>query len=127
MVVISMRDRSVNLRVYGTDSLHDVQSVMSDVEVLSQLPGGRLSEHVQNLRKTLLTRAGLSASEEDYIIKAIKKTVRQRLPGIFRTEFDDDTVVLDDVTQLKLNWAVKSEIGQWIRRGISEHYKNATK
>lgn len=100
---------------------------MNDVEVLSQLPGSRLSEHVRNLRKTLLTRAGFSASEEDYIIKAVKKTVRQRLPNIFPTEFDDDTVIPHDVTQLKLSWAVKSEIGQWIRSGIAEHYKDVKK
>ena len=103
-----------------------MQSITNDVKLLSQIPVSRLPQHVQNLRNTLLLRAGLSL--EDSTLKAIKDDIRQRLPGIFEPDIERDAVTLDDVCGYSnLTWAIKSEVGQWIRCGVASHYKETSR
>lgn len=97
--------------------------ISNDLCLLKQLPTARLPEHVRNLRNTLLHRAGISAAEEESTIEELKASVAQRLPKIFGTE---TSIVAPSGPQSPgLTWAIKSEIGQWIRRGISVHYRDS--
>jgi mediator of RNA polymerase II transcription subunit 12 len=94
----------------------------SDIELLSQIPVNRLPQHLRNLRDTLIVRAGLRLSEDE-VTSTLKADIRHRLPDIFDTDVDYDSMVCH-VDENKLPWAVKAEIGQWIRGGVSEHYGN---
>lgn len=90
-----------------------------DIELLSHIPINRLPRHLRNLRDTLMNRAGLCVSEKE-LAPAIKSDLKQRLPEIFETDGDD---MMDcEVDNSRLTWAVKAEIGQWIRGAVSEHY-----
>ncbi|KAG2421487.1 hypothetical protein HFD88_005462 [Aspergillus terreus] len=95
-----------------------------DLYLLKQLPMTRLPDHVRNLRNTLLYRAGVPATLEDSTIAELKASIAGRLPNIFGNEVEHTMVV--ESPSLDLTWAVKSEIGQWLRRGISGHCRNAT-
>ncbi|KAI9927995.1 hypothetical protein ASPWEDRAFT_42159 [Aspergillus wentii DTO 134E9] len=94
-------------------------SISGEVGLLAQLPVSRLPEHVRNLRHTLLARAGVSTLEEASIIASVKASISQHLPNIFGV--DVHNIVPCDLSQPNLTWAVKYEIGQWIRRGVNEH------
>ncbi|CAP86073.1 Pc20g07440 [Penicillium rubens Wisconsin 54-1255] len=94
-----------------------------DIGLIAQLPVARLPEHVGNLRSTLLTRTGLSASEENAAIDSAKDTISQRLPGIFGVN-DSASMSLDSLSS-DLPWAVKAEVGQWLRGAIAEHTRSA--
>jgi mediator of RNA polymerase II transcription subunit 12 len=96
-----------------------------DIGLIAQLPVGRLPEHVANLRNTLLTRTGLSVSEEPTVIDNMKEIISQRLPGIFG-ETAHETVRLDSLPS-NLTWAVKAELGQWLRRAIAQHNRKVAK
>ena len=94
-----------------------------DIGLIAQLPVARLPEHVGNLRSTLLTRAGLSTSEENAAIDNVKEIISQRLPGIFGVH-ESASMALDSLPP-NLPWAVKAEVGQWLRRAIAEHNRSA--
>ena len=97
-----------------------LQGISSAIGLIAQIPTSHLPEHVYNLRNRLLARAGISTSEEAATTTAVKVTISHRLPSIF--EFNADGVVPCDLSQLNLTWSIKAEIGQWIRRGVAEHY-----
>ncbi|KAF9888423.1 RNA polymerase II mediator complex subunit [Aspergillus nanangensis] len=94
-----------------------------DLYLLKQLPTSRLPEHVRNLRNTLLHRAGITVSMEDSTIAELKASIAQRLPNIFGDELEHAMSV--ESPQLDLTWAVKSEIGQWLRRGVAGHCQSS--
>ncbi|KAL1962441.1 hypothetical protein VTN77DRAFT_9712 [Rasamsonia byssochlamydoides] len=110
----------------GTSQSSAATSLPGDIGLLSQLPVSRLPQHLRNLRDTLLARAGLTLSEED-VTRAVKADLRQRLPGLFRTGIDGDNAMICHIDHNHLSWSVKSEIGQWLRRGVSEHYKDSSR
>ncbi|KAL4922181.1 hypothetical protein BDW62DRAFT_78335 [Aspergillus aurantiobrunneus] len=93
--------------------------------LLTQLPLGRLPEHVRNLRHTLLARAGMSVTEEISTIENLKSTITQRLPGIFQGR--DGSTIYSNLPQLNLTWAVKSEVSMWIRQGVATHLRHSTR
>ncbi|KAE8139634.1 mediator of RNA polymerase II transcription subunit 12 [Aspergillus pseudotamarii] len=99
------------------------QPVSSDYCLLKQLPANRLPEHVRNLRNTLLYRAGITVMEEDSAIAELKISIAQRLPNIFGAEMD--SAMPTESSEPNPTWAVKSEIGQWIRRGVAEHCRDS--
>ncbi|KAI9036219.1 RNA polymerase II transcription mediator [Aspergillus affinis] len=111
-------------RGVSSDSHPDAEkAIPNDLGLLKQLPTARLPEHVRNLRNTLLYRAGISAAEEESTIEELKASVAQRLPKIFGAEMS--SVIPSEPQLPDLTWAVKSEIGQWIRRGVSVHYRDS--
>lgn len=57
-------------------------------------------------------------------MEAVKESISRRLPMIFEHHGND---VLRDLPQSNLTWAVKAELGQWVRRGIARHYLNSTR
>ncbi|THC98039.1 hypothetical protein EYZ11_002465 [Aspergillus tanneri] len=99
---------------------HEV--IPDDLYLLKQLPTTRLPEHLRNLRNTLLHRAGISVADEETTIMELKASVAQRLPNIFGAELTD--MIMDRTQRQDLTWAVKSEIGQWIRRGVAAHSRD---
>lgn len=95
-----------------------------DIRLIAQLPVSRLPEHVGNLRSTLLARAGLSASEESDVIVNVKHLISQRLPAIFEGASVEKSSV--NPVPTGLSWSIKAEIGQWLRRSVAEHTRDAT-
>jgi mediator of RNA polymerase II transcription subunit 12 len=96
-----------------------------DIELIAQLPAGRLPEHVGNLRKTLMARTGFSVSDEGELVANIKVLISHRLPALFRSTMLLDTSLSSLPSDL--TWAVKAEIAQWLRRSVAEHTRvNAT-
>lgn len=89
-----------------------------------QLPVSHLPEHVRNLRDTLLARVGLPVSEEATTIAAVKCSIGKRLPKVFGADESDAAFGL---RYQSLTWAVKSEIGQWLRRGVVKHCRDPTR
>lgn len=77
-----------------------------------------LPEHVRNFRDTLLVRVGIAPSEEATAIATVKDSVVRRLPRVFGAEEPDVTF---DMSFQSLTWAIKSEIGQWLRRAVVQH------
>ncbi|GKZ36683.1 RNA polymerase II mediator complex subunit [Aspergillus brasiliensis] len=107
----------------ANDPLPDQHKAISDdLRLLMQLPLARLPEYVRNLRNTLLSRAGITASHEESTITTVKASIAQRLPKIFGPQASD--AMLTDEPLSSLTWAVKSEIGLWIRRGVSGHCRD---
>ncbi|KAJ5114672.1 Mediator complex subunit Med12, partial [Penicillium alfredii] len=100
------------------------QDLPSDVGLIAQLSVRRLPEHVGNLRSTLLARTGLSSSEEAETIESVKDRICERLPGIF--DINPLTKSPSGLLPTNLGWAVKGEIGQWLRLGVAEHNRDAT-
>ncbi|KAJ5780988.1 hypothetical protein N7457_006148 [Penicillium paradoxum] len=98
---------------------HNLKDLPIDIGLIAQLPVGRLPEHVGNLRSTLLARTGLSAAEESSAVDNVKSIISQRLPGIFGVE-EPTKMPLDSIPP-NMPWAVKAEVGQWLRRAIAEH------
>lgn len=106
------------------DEKPSINKLPGDVGLIVQLPVGRLPEHVGNLRNTLLVRTGLQVANEHAIISSVKQTISLRLPGIFGGEVyaeSAESSLSDD-----LPWAIKAEIGQWLRRGVAEHLRDAS-
>lgn len=101
------------------------QGMSADIGLLAQLPTNRLPEHVCNLRNTLFSRLGFSASQETLTIAAAKANISRRLPKVF--EYRADGVMPCDLSPSDLTWAMRAEIGQWVRRGVAEHYLNSTR
>lgn len=89
------------------------------------LPAQRLPEHVHNLRNILMTKAGFSVSEETSVTRTGKASIAYRVPSLFETDLD--AAVPRDLSELNVTWTVKSEIGQWILRGVATHYYDATR
>jgi len=96
-----------------------VEDLPIDIGLIAQLPVGRLPEHVGNLRSTLLARTGLSASEEIAAVENVKSIISRRLPEIFGVN-ESATMELESLPT-NLPWAVKAEVGQWLRRAIAEY------
>lgn len=95
-----------------------------DIALIAQLPVSRLPEHVGNLRSTLLARIGFSAANEANMIASIKQLISRRLPGIF--DMESHNKMTPESLSIDITWAVKAEIGQWLRRGVAEHTREAT-
>lgn len=95
-----------------------------DVGLIAQVPVSRLPEHISNLRNTLLARVGLSADEEAEMIASIKASISQRLPAIFDIEMSG-RMLLDSMPK-DLTWAIKAEVGQWLRRGVAAYTRDTT-
>lgn len=109
---------------FDTKYLLQLHDLPGDIGLIAQLPVGRLPEHVGNLRNTLLARTGLRISNENATIASVKQTISQRLPEIFGYEVYSESP-LSSLTD-DLTWAIKAEIGQWLRRGVAEHFRDAT-
>lgn len=105
-------------------SLTDLQAknLPIDIGLIAQLPVARLPEHVGNLRSTLLNRTGLSASGENAAIESVKDIISQRLPGIFGVQ--ESTSMEFESLPTNLPWAVKADVGQWLRRAVAEHNRS---
>lgn len=95
-----------------------------DVGLIAELPISRLPEHVGNLRSTLLARTGLSVSDETAMVADVKSLISQRLPEIFDVDMHDDLSLKS--LPVDLTWAIKAQIGQWLRRGVAEHTRETT-
>ncbi|KAF7125224.1 hypothetical protein CNMCM5793_001333 [Aspergillus hiratsukae] len=93
------------------------ERLSGDLELLLQLPVSRLPEHVRNLRNTLLHRAGVEVSKEASTVAMLKASIAERLPKIFGSVAT--SAMSCDLLPSDLTWAVKSDIGQWIRRGVT--------
>ncbi|RAH83067.1 mediator of RNA polymerase II transcription subunit 12 [Aspergillus japonicus CBS 114.51] len=98
------------------------EAISNELRLLIQLPSHRLPEHVRNLRNMLIDRAGFSLDQENSLVAKLQMSIAGRLPHIFGSERSG---VLKTNLSLpaELTWAVKSEIGLWIRRGVAEHYR----
>ncbi|KAL4786458.1 hypothetical protein BJX76DRAFT_365831 [Aspergillus varians] len=96
-----------------------------DTYLLTQLPMGRLPEHICNLRHILLARAGMSVMEESATIEDLKSSISQRLPTIFKGK--PCNTVYTNLSQLNLTWTVKSEVSMWIRQGVAKHLRDTTR
>ncbi|KAF4156578.1 hypothetical protein CNMCM6936_006474 [Aspergillus lentulus] len=96
----------------------DHRPLSGDLALLMQLPVSRLPEHVHNLRNTLLHRAGVEVPKEASTIAILKASIAERLPRIFGSAAA--SAVSRGPLPSDLTWAVKSELGQWIRRGVTE-------
>ncbi|KAJ6032303.1 Mediator complex subunit Med12 [Penicillium herquei] len=96
----------------------------SDVLLITQLPVGRLPQHVRNLRNILLGRTGFSVSDEINMVDSVKSLISKRMPKIFTADIKPQISPIS--LPLDLTWAVKAEIGQWLRQGVSEHTRIAT-
>lgn len=108
----------------SSSEMRSVHDYPCDVGLIAHLPVSRLPEHVGNLRNTLLARAGLSADEETGIITNVKGLISQRLPAVFEKESVEGSTLYP--VPADLSWSVKAEIGQWLRRGVAEHTREAT-
>ncbi|KAJ5738342.1 Mediator complex subunit Med12 [Penicillium malachiteum] len=109
------------------DPHHPYQSILetpSDVLLITQLPVGRLPQHVRNLRNILLDRTGFSVSDEINMVASVKCLISKRIPKIFTA--DSKAPISPISLPIDLTWAVKAEIGQWLRQGIGEHTRIAT-
>lgn len=102
------------------------QEVCLYVELLRHIPVGRLPEHVCSLRNTLMLRAGFPPSEEGSIIDALRSLIRRLLPEIFGSDTRTNTDSTDNKMLFNQTHAVRSEIGQWIRSGVSRRSRTTT-
>jgi Transcription mediator complex subunit Med12. len=109
---------------HSPTKLQTARDLPCDVGLIAELPISRLPEHVGNLRSTLLARTGLSVSEETATVDDVKNTISRRLPGIFDLDMHDDLSLKP--LPVDLTWAVKGQIGQWLRRGVAEHTRETT-
>ncbi|KAL2816915.1 hypothetical protein BJX63DRAFT_441287 [Aspergillus granulosus] len=111
--------------VAKTSSPDNDKVLSSDISLLTQLPMGRLPEHVRNLRHTLLTRAGLSMVEESSTIESLKSSISQQLPNIFPEKLSN--TVHTKFSKSNLTWAVKSEVSIWMRQGLAQHLRDTAR
>lgn len=70
----------------------------------------------------LIDRAGFSLEEENSIIAKLQMSIAGRLPHIFGSE-RSGLLKTNLSLPAELTWAVRSEIGLWIRRGVAGHYR----
>ena len=113
----------------AVDGSNKKNKISADVGLIAQLPASRLPEHVCNLRSTLMGRVGLSTAEEEAAItQRVKDHISQDLHSVYDGQQPSGPVSVHGLRALPkvedLSWAVKSEIGQWIRRGVMEHYRD---
>ncbi|PYH44964.1 mediator of RNA polymerase II transcription subunit 12 [Aspergillus saccharolyticus JOP 1030-1] len=102
--------------------LPDEQVISIELRLLIQLPSHRLPEHVRNLRNMLIDRAGFSLAQERTVVAKLQMLIAGRLPHIFGLE--KSGVPNNNLSfPADLTWAVKSEIGLWIRRGVAGHHR----
>ncbi|CAG8936163.1 unnamed protein product [Penicillium salamii] len=108
-------------RTHNSSSLTTIQveDLPIDIGLIAQLPVGRLPEHVGNLRSTLLSRTGLCASKEATAIENVKSIVSRSLPEMFG--LDRSAIMELDTLPSNLPWAVKAEVGKWLRRAVAQH------
>ncbi|KKK24898.1 hypothetical protein ARAM_000132 [Aspergillus rambellii] len=111
--------------VANTSGSNNAHILSGDACLLSHLPMSRLPEHVRSLRHTLLFRAGISGSDEEITIEALKNSISRRLPKIFGAEMSNGGLI--DASRPNLSWAVKSEVGIWIRSGVAKHYRDSSR
>ncbi|KAL2853888.1 hypothetical protein BJY01DRAFT_206027 [Aspergillus pseudoustus] len=111
--------------VTKTSSPSTDKVLSGDISLLTQLPMGRLPEHVRNLRHTLLSRAGLSMTEESSTVESLKLSISQRLPNIFPGK--RSTTVHTKFLKSDLTWAVKSEVSIWMRQGVAKHIRDTAR
>ncbi|KAJ5162359.1 hypothetical protein N7492_007751 [Penicillium capsulatum] len=103
------------------------QSVLDlpgDIGLIAQLPVGRLPEHVGNLRSTLLARVGFSVQDESLMITDVKELIKQRLPAVFDVNMHLESRLHS--LPVSLTWAVKAEVGQWLRSIVAGHTREIT-
>ena len=98
------------------------QTIKADAGLIVHLPVNRLPEHVCNLRNILMARAGISASEEVTTTQLVKNYISHQIPTVYGPK--PEPSVPQSPFSANLTWAVKSEISQWIRRGVAEHYRD---
>ncbi|RAL10547.1 uncharacterized protein BO97DRAFT_121678 [Aspergillus homomorphus CBS 101889] len=96
------------------------EAISGELRLLIQLPSHRLPDHVRNLRHMLVDRAGFSLSEESSTVAKLQMSIAGRLPNIFRPEKSEAKNSIFPLPP-DLTWAVKSEVGLWIRRGVGGH------
>ncbi|KAJ5116402.1 hypothetical protein N7456_000750 [Penicillium angulare] len=96
----------------------------SDVVLITQLPLGRLPEHVRNLRNTLLSRTGVSIADEINVISSVKDLITQRLPNIYKVDAPPQISLIS--LPMDLSWTVKAELSQWLRLAITEHTRSVS-
>ncbi|KAB8236815.1 mediator of RNA polymerase II transcription subunit 12 [Aspergillus alliaceus] len=99
------------------------QAASGELYLLKQLPPSRLPDHMRNLRNTLLYQAGIPVLQEESAIAELKLSISQRLPAIFGAEMG--SAMPNESSQPNPTWAVKSEIGQWIRCGVAGHCRDS--
>lgn len=58
------------------------------------------------------------------MISSIKELIRRRLPAVFDVDMHVD-VSLSTIPET-LTWAVKAEVGQWLRSGVAGHSREVT-
>jgi mediator of RNA polymerase II transcription subunit 12 len=115
-------DKVCSLQQFRSIHAQIAQVMSSDVALLTQLPMGRLPEHVRNLRHTLLTRAGLCLTDECSAIESLKSSISQRLPNMFPGKYSN--TVPTTLSNSNLTWAVKSEVSMWVRQGVAKHTRD---
>lgn len=59
------------------------------------------------------------------MLQIVKNSISHRFPKIFGAK--PEATIPQNLSKLNLTWTVKSEIGQWIRRGVAEHYHDAAR
>jgi mediator of RNA polymerase II transcription subunit 12 len=87
------------------------------LRLITEIPLAGLSEHVQNLRCTLLRGTVYTAEAEEQLIITTEDMICQQLPGLFNTDHSVDTHpppvlgVLGPTVQL--------EVGAWLRQEVA--------
>lgn len=104
----------------------DQPSRPHDIELLRQIPAHRLPPHLLNFRNSLMARAGLSMNEAD-VARAVKAKLRQQAPLMFRQKAEASNGMDLDISKDSLTWSVKSEVGQWIRSCVYEHFDSCSR
>ena len=107
--------------------LYDATDVARDgpcaTRLLAELPAHSLTESMDALRKTLLSRAHYPIENEEEQIVAYLAYLNKRLPGMqasMDSEPDTDMDVADDVHDLApmLSRGNRSEVGLWLRQKV---------
>ena len=107
--------------------LYDAADVSRDgpcaTRLLAELPAHSLTESMDALRRTLLSRADYSIEDEEEQIVAYLAYLNKRLPGMqasMDSEADTDMDITDDVHDLApvLSRGNQSEVGLWLRQKV---------
>lgn len=107
--------------------LYDAGDVSRDApcatRLLAELPGYGLTESMDALRRTLLSRADYPVEDEDEQTKAYMAYLSKRLPGMqasMDAELEADMDITDDMHDFApiLSRGNKSEIGLWLRHKV---------
>lgn len=62
--------------------------------------------------------------EESTMINRVKHLISRRLPAIFDVNMHVENSL--DALPMGLTWAIKAEVGQWLRWGIAQHTRDLT-